>query len=193
MAPDDAIVRCQLGSLLLDLNALKPKKLWNTTKTFVKGDVEAAEILLAQEALEQKKEDQLRATRMDEALEHFEVAIELEPDMAEAHVGTGLVMVEQKKFDEAKVKFEEIVDRWPGNSTAQHKLAQLNTSGDPERALRAWEALYDLDQGNKDALNAMGAAYKRLGRIDDALRLYKVANKLDPYYHWWFKGSLRDR
>ena len=43
------------------------------------------------------------------------------------------------------------------------------------------------------ALNAIGGAYKKAGRIDDALRLYKAATKLDPYYQWWFKGSMKDR
>jgi len=33
----------------------------------------------------------------------------------------------------------------------------------------------------------MGHAYKKAGRVDDALQLYKLASKQDPYYTWWFK------
>lgn len=36
------------------------------------------------------------------------------------------------------------------------------------------------------ALNEIGMAYKKNGRVEDALGIFKKATKLDRDYRWWF-------
>lgn len=80
----------------------------------------------------------------------------------------------------------------PDCIAAQHKLAVMYTQGDhyglrsePVKGIQAWENVYKLDPEHRTALNELGKAYKRAGKIKRALELYRAANKLDEGYDWW--------
>jgi len=191
----DPVVHCHTGSLLLDIHHQRAKKLWGTVQKFTTGDTEKAAAMLTQEALALKQEDELRAQRLETAMERFDCALKLDPHLMQASVGKGLVYIEQLRTDDALRLFEEVTEQWPNCVAAWHKLAEMYSHSRPDevKALDAWENVYRLDTSCKEAIDAIGRAYKKMGRIDQALKLYRVANKLDPYYQWWFKASLKDR
>jgi len=180
--PEDTAVHCQMGSLLLDVQAQKAKHLWGSVRTFTTGDIDQAQGLLEQEALESpdiKKEREEITIRLEQAMDCFESAIKYNPEMTEAHVGKGLVLLEQKLLDEARAHFEAVAARWPQCLVAQKKLAILYRKlNQPEKALQAWEAVHELDPTNKEALNAMGHAYKKVFRGHTFLLIQKDSGVL---------------
>jgi len=130
LTPEDPVVRCQLGSLLLDVQSLKPKALLGKLEAFVKGDSEEARAMLEQQALAQKKDEAQRALRLEEAWDHFHQAVVHASDMVEAKVGKGLVLMERKDYAEAVMHFEEALRPCPSLlSLAQQYCPHYCTPG----------------------------------------------------------------
>jgi len=66
----------------------------------------------------------------------------------------------------------------PGASTAQAQAAA--DAGDYAGALRLLQPIVAAEPGNADALNLVGYASRKLGRLDQAATFYRAALAVDP-------------
>src|SRR5579871_342248 len=66
---------------------------------------------------------QFRFARLDEAVEHFQTALQIRPDFSEVKVNLGNVYLTQKKYDEAIKLYEEALN---DTSYATPEIAQCN-------------------------------------------------------------------
>jgi tetratricopeptide (TPR) repeat protein len=64
----------------------------------------------------------LKMHRLDDARRHFSEAVRLAPSYAEAHLGLGRVLLEEKQFPEAGAQFEQASQLDPKNPTAFYEL-----------------------------------------------------------------------
>jgi tetratricopeptide (TPR) repeat protein len=96
--------------------------------------------------------------RFEQAREHFQVAVDVDPAYSEAHRELGVV----------QNKLWEKASRAPGMASGQEAL---------ERAI-------DLDPQDFDAHASLGGIFKRLEQWEDSLRLYRTATDVSgghPY------------
>merc|ERR1712224_1166312 len=122
--PNDPTVHSQTGWLMLDIHRQKAQNNWQQVNKFVTGDPEQAALMLEQEALAQKQEEEIRAARLVKAMEHFDTAIALDKQKtyAQAHIGKGQVLIAQKQPVKALAHFEEVADHWPNEFAVHHTL-----------------------------------------------------------------------
>jgi tetratricopeptide (TPR) repeat protein len=83
--------------------------------------------------------------RRDEALGHFQKALELSPDFAEAALAVGRIRVQAKQYAEAIPLLERVVAIQPRNETAHYSLMlAYRNSGQMDRARREQQELQKL-------------------------------------------------
>ena len=63
--------------------------------------------------------------RIDEAIGHYEQAVKLRPDYAEAHYNLGLVLAGRGRIDEAAAQFQAVLNTRPDHPEAHNNLGVL--------------------------------------------------------------------
>ncbi len=117
----------------------------------------------------------LRKGRTDEAIDHYQKALELQPENADAHTNLGSAFLEKGRPQDAIAQYRGALQVAPENVAAQSNLAWLlATSSDPSmrngsEALRLAEQANRLSGGNRPViLRILAAAYAENGRFADA-------------------------
>jgi serine/threonine protein kinase/Flp pilus assembly protein TadD len=101
-------------------------------------------------------------------------ALELEPDLAEAHVARGLAVSLSKRFDEAEQEFETAMKLDPKLFEAAYWYGRaLMSEGRMPEAARMFERASALRPEDYQAPSFLAQAYNSMGRIEEAT----VANR----------------
>jgi len=117
--------------------------------------------------------------RAEEAIVHYERALELKPDYARALVNLGVAQQSIGRLDEAQASYRAALALGP-NAGAHHNLAMLLRSSDLDLALSHHAECLVLRPDSPEAHNALAAAWMLKGRLDEAERLLARALELDP-------------
>jgi tetratricopeptide (TPR) repeat protein len=119
--------------------------------------------------------------KIDEAIPHYERALELDPNYGEAHFNLANALIRQKRVDEAIGHYEKAVELNPNNTMAYYNLGSvLVQAGRTEEGIALYHKALELNPNNAAALNNLGAALLRLGRMEEAMAHYSKALQLDP-------------
>ena len=124
--------------------------------------------------------------RLNDAITHFEEALRLKPDFAEAHsnLGSALAAV-PGRLDEAIAQYEEALRLQPDLAEAHNNLgnALSRTPGRLNQAIAQFQEALRLDPDYAEAHNNLGNAWMRVpGRLDEAIAQYEEALRLQPNY-----------
>jgi tetratricopeptide (TPR) repeat protein len=138
---------------------------------------------------------QARTGRLDDAIENVRRAIELNPNYAPAHVRLGLWLLDRDDTDGAERAFTRAgeidqQDVSPAVGLARVYLQRLQN----QRAVDVLERALAKTPGDRYAMQLLGTAYRRLGRIDEAE--YAVAVGLTGEPAWadpWTDEMLQYR
>ena len=96
-------------------------------------------------------------------------ALELEPDLAEAHVARGMAVSLSKRYDEAVVEFEQAIQLNPKLFDAVYWYARAELSqGKFEHAIRLFERASVLRPEDYQTGTFLAQALKSLGRMEEA-------------------------
>ena len=121
--------------------------------------------------------------RIDEAISHFQEAIRLKPDHADAHNNLGLAFAKKGQTDEAIRQYQEAIRLKPDYADAHNNLgAALVEKGQIDEAIRLLQAAIRLKPDYADAHNNLGVAFARKGQIAEAIPLFQAAIRLKPDY-----------
>ena len=111
---------------------------------------------------------------------HLSKAHDLDPEILDYTVALGRAYAGNKKFDEAKILFSEVVAREPNNLTAKNNLAVLAVNrGDIKDAMDTLEDILRQDDSNVAALNTLGLVYHKKGNLSLAKYMFNKALKVD--------------
>ncbi len=135
------------------------------------------------EALEQavvRGSELLKQGKLDLAQRSFLAALELEPENARVLALLGLSHFRANAFAEARVIYEQLVERAPTDASHRLNLGLVYLKlNDADRAIGALEASRALDPSQGRAVSYLGLAYARAGRYGEAYRAFLIAGQID--------------
>ena len=104
-----------------------------------------------------------------EALRLTTQAVQLAPDLAEAHQGLGRALHVSLRLDEAAAEYKKALELDPNSKTARRGLADLDRAlGKPEAALRLYRQQLEAEPADKAARAGSIFSLLDLGRTDEA-------------------------
>ncbi len=99
----------------------------------------------------------------------------------------GFQLMKAKKYDEAKAKFLEAVQVYPGNDLVWEALCEIyEGSTNPDSAIYAGKNALKTYPGDINVYQAMGSAYLKEHKMDSAMALYADLGKYNPAYSHFF-------
>lgn len=123
----------------------------------------------------------LRKGRVEEAVAHYNKALELNPGYGEAHYNLANSLLWLGRVDEAIAHYEKALEINPNNVPAHYNLASvLAQSGKLDAAIDHYNKILEMDPNHAAAHNNLGAALARVGRTDEAVSHYLKALELNP-------------
>ena len=117
----------------------------------------------------------------DEAIGHFQQAVQLKPDDASLFYNLGNALDVQGRFSEAVVAYSRAVQLRPDLATAQNNLAgDLALSGRLPEAVEQYRQAIRARPDSTSAHSNLGSVLVSLGRIPEAIEEFQQALRLDP-------------
>jgi protein O-mannosyl-transferase len=121
--------------------------------------------------------------RTDEAIAHFQKAIELNPDFVNAHNNLGIALNLKGRSDEAIEQYTKALALDPKHAQAHYNLGNvLFRKGQTDEAIAHFQKALAINPDYPDADNNLGLALAAKGQKDQAIEQYTKALKLDPNY-----------
>lgn len=117
---------------------------------------------------------------LDEAINEFRKAIELDPDSAHAHDNLATVYAEKKLYREAAREYLLALSLEPDSATAHYNLACFLAAHGLEMAVEEYRHAIDLDPDYPDAHLNLGLAFADQGKTPEALAELQTAIRLAP-------------
>jgi predicted O-linked N-acetylglucosamine transferase (SPINDLY family) len=122
--------------------------------------------------------------RFDEALDHFNEALRIDPSLASVHNSIGLVHQAFNRHDEAKACFERAIELQPGYAEALNNLAiSLHGIGRYGDAIRCYQDALAADGEVAEIYFNLGSLLQGLGRYDESVGVYMKALQVRPDYN----------
>ena len=120
---------------------------------------------------------------IDEAMEHYRMALTLKPHHAEAYNNLGLAYSSKGDTDSAIAYYQEALRLRPGSPSAHNNLGLAYSSkGDIDTAIEHFQEALRLHPTSPGIHNNLGNAYESKGWTDRAFQQYQKALELDPDY-----------
>ena len=117
----------------------------------------------------------------EKSMEHYKKALELQKDDAETRSALVAIYVKEKKYDELTALLKQSVEIAPDDPNNHYKLGLIyDFNKDYENAIASYQKAVELNPGHARALNALGRAYMKTGRLSEAREALEAAKKADP-------------
>ncbi|HEY4446283.1 MAG TPA: tetratricopeptide repeat protein [Steroidobacteraceae bacterium] len=122
-----------------------------------------------------------RLKRFDEALDRYQCALHIKPDIAQAYYDRGDIQIELGRPGEALDSYEIALRIKPDYAQAHNNRGvALQALGRHEDALESYERALKISPDHADANYNHGLALRELGRIEEALGSYDRALEITP-------------
>lgn len=122
-----------------------------------------------------------RAGRLAEAAEAHERALQLDPNMANSHVGLIGLYAKLGSADRVESHYRAALRRASKDPRTHYFYGEfLVKTGRPQEAIPALERAVAIEPDHAEALNNLGIAHERLGDLKKAGEYYRAATKVEP-------------
>jgi tetratricopeptide (TPR) repeat protein len=121
------------------------------------------------------------AGRLDDATDHYQRAIALQPDYAPAYNNIGTALRAKGRPAEAIAAYERALGLRPEYGEAHYNLANVLTdAGRPQEAAEHFRIALRTMRGSADVHNNLGIALMGQGKTIEAIEEFRTAVALDP-------------
>ena len=121
--------------------------------------------------------------RTDEAIAHFQKALEIKPDYVDARNNLGIALSQKGRADEAIEQYTKALALDPKYAQAHYNLANvLLAKGRLDEAMVHFQKALEINPDYPGADNNLGLALARKGQVGQAIEEYTKALTLDPNY-----------
>jgi tetratricopeptide (TPR) repeat protein len=125
----------------------------------------------------------LKMGQVDEAIVHFQKALEIKPDFAEAHNNLGNFLFQKGQVDEAIVHFQKALEIKPDYAVAHYNLGNaLLKMGHVDEAIAHFQKALQINPDYAEAHNNLGYALIQKGSVDEAIAHFQKALQINPDY-----------
>ena len=119
--------------------------------------------------------------KLSEAIASFRQALQINPELADAHNNLAIALARRRNFDEAAAAFRRALHFDPASSRTHNNLGSvLAEQQDFETAIRAYRQALQLDPHYLDAYCNLGKAQRKLGRLEEAAQSFRHALAINP-------------
>jgi tetratricopeptide (TPR) repeat protein len=123
----------------------------------------------------------LQRGSLDEAIAHFEKAVEVMPDYDRGHYNLGAALLRKGQSAKAILHLNHALKLNPNYTKAYYSLASvLSEKGETDQAIAYYERALRLDPNFSDAHGSLGNILLEKGQIDAAITHYRKAIEIDP-------------
>jgi tetratricopeptide (TPR) repeat protein len=121
--------------------------------------------------------------RVDEAMDQFQVALNIAPKYPMARTNLGIALSKKGRADEAVTNFQTVLKDYPNDAKAYLNLGTaLAKKGDVQSAIAAYKKALSIQSPYPSAHYNLGMAFDDSGRIDEAIVHYQEAVQEDPHF-----------
>jgi tetratricopeptide (TPR) repeat protein len=125
----------------------------------------------------------LKMNNVDKAIIHFQKALQIKPDYAEAHYNFGNALLKKGGVDEAIDHFQRALQIKPDYADAHNNLGTaLFKKGNVDEAMVHYQKALQIKPDYADAHNNLGTALLKKGDMDEAIVHYQKALQIKPGY-----------
>jgi len=125
----------------------------------------------------------LQNGKTDEALWHFQKALQISPNFAQAHYNLGIALFKMGSVDEAIVHYQKALQINPDYAEAHNNLgAALLQKGRVDEAIVHCQQALQIDPDDAEAHNNLGIAMFQKGSVDEAITQFQLALQIKPDY-----------
>ena len=125
------------------------------------------------------------------AVEAFQQAVKIDPDLAEAHFRLALGYETLGKQEEAEAEYKKAVDAYkkhldesPDDAEAHYNLGQTYANlGNYSEAIREYRQATKLKSDDPDVYYDLGIAHTKLAQYDAAAAAFSKSLEIDPEYY----------
>jgi protein O-GlcNAc transferase len=109
-----------------------------------------------------------------EALHEARVAVDSDPDNYALRMSFVCLLLEHQHWPEALAESNELLRMKPNHVSSYVLIAKsYHGMGDLDAAIRSYEFAVSLGMGQPDTFDALGQLYAEVGRLDDAISVYR--------------------
>ncbi len=118
----------------------------------------------------------------DKAIDAYRQAVELNPELADAHfrLGVALALIEREEQVTATPDEEETPEKGKKKNSKKDEAEKTPSQKAFQNAVNAYEKIIKKDKENDQAFFNLGRAYSKLNEDKDALKALQTAVKLKP-------------
>jgi protein O-mannosyl-transferase len=120
--------------------------------------------------------------RMDEALQHLQKALAIDPALPDAHISMGNALLRTGHTQDAIAEYRRALQLQPDSRGHIDLGVALLTAEHNGEAIAEFQAALAINPDLATAHNDLGEAFRRSGRLDDAITQFRKALELDPGY-----------
>jgi tetratricopeptide (TPR) repeat protein len=122
-----------------------------------------------------------RSGRVDEAMGHFQTAVQINPAYADGRNDLGTALLQKGSVDEAIIQYRKALAINPGFAPAHYNLgAALFQTGSLDEAIAHYQKALAINPGYADAHYGLGNALLQKGSMAEAIAHYQKALQIKP-------------
>jgi len=119
--------------------------------------------------------------RPAEAIEHYQKALEINPDFAEAHNNLGTALLDQGRLEEASEHYHQVLDKNPAFAEAHNNLGiVLTKQGRTAEAIEEYRKAIELNPNRAEFYNNLGNLLATKGQTSEAIEQFQKALEVEP-------------
>lgn len=119
----------------------------------------------------------------NKAVEHYEIALDLNRDFYEAHYNMGNTYRDMGRIDNAIEQYRIAVRLKPDDAEAYRGLAAaFSDKGMPEKAMEYYNTALSIKPDSAEVYLSLGNSYRNEGLTDKAIENYNIALSVKPSY-----------
>jgi tetratricopeptide (TPR) repeat protein len=120
---------------------------------------------------------------VDEAIVHFQTALQINPDHAEAHNNLGNILLQKGKVDEAIAHFQKALQIIPDYAEVHYNLGNaLLQKGKVDEAIAHYQMALQIKPDNAEAHYNLGNELLQKGKVDEAIAHFQKALQITPEF-----------
>ena len=118
---------------------------------------------------------------MDEAIVHFQKALQINPDSAEACYNLGNALLQKGNVDEAIAHYQKALQFKPDEAEAHDNLGiALLQKGNVDEAIVHFQKALQIKPDDAEVHNNLGSALLQKGSVDEAIVHFQKALQINP-------------